>query len=128
VFAQNVTPSSQGEFSVTFNIPPAFKWDTADARLEVKVDSEVLTPTDQFGITPYSIVATSVTAGSVTTNALANGAVTDVKISTISASKIILPGGSTPISTWQLGTGNLVGVLSMQDMRYPYILIELYRK
>jgi transcriptional regulator of acetoin/glycerol metabolism len=25
-------------------------------------------------------------------------------------------------------SGRLVGVLSMQDMRYPYILIELYRK
>lgn len=108
VFAQNVTPSSQGEFSVSFSIPGSFKWDTAIARLEVKVDSDVLTPTDQFGLTPYSIVAASVTAGGVTTNALANGAVTDVKVSTISASKIILPGGSTPISTWQLGAGNFI--------------------
>ena len=108
VFAQNVTPSSQGEFSVSFSIPGSFKWDTATARLEVKVDSDVLTPTDQFGLTPYSIVAASVTAGGVTTNALANGAVTDVKVSTISASKIILPGGSTPISTWQLGAGNFI--------------------
>lgn len=108
VFAQNVTPSSQGEFSVSFSIPGSFKWDTATARLEVKVDSDVLTPNDQFGVTPYSIVATSVTANGITTNALANGAVTDVKVSTISASKIILSGGSTPISTWQLGAGNFI--------------------
>ncbi|MBL0349599.1 MAG: tail fiber protein [Elusimicrobia bacterium] len=33
---------------------------------------------------------------------------TNVKVSTVSASKIILPGGSTPISTWQLGAGNFI--------------------
>ena len=108
VYSQNVTPSSQGEFSVSFSTPSGFKWDTADAVLEIKVDSEVLTPNDRFGVTPYSIVATSITVGGVTTNALANGAVTDVKVSTISASKIILPGGSTPVSTWQLGAGNFI--------------------
>lgn len=94
-----------GEFSLVLNITTEIDWLNAAPRLEIMVDGEKLSPDGSFGANPYALAAKTVDAEGVGTAAIQAGAVTDVKISSVSASKVMLPGTSSPITVWQSTVG-----------------------
>jgi microcystin-dependent protein len=102
VFSSLVTLAATGEFSVLLNMPPNYDWERAAPELEIEVGGEVLTPREKINVSPYAFLAKKVAAGGVSAAAIGAGQVLDVHVSTIAASKVVLPNsGGKDLTNWQ---------------------------
>jgi hypothetical protein len=102
VFSSLVSLAATGEFSVLLNMPPNYDWERAAPELEIEVGGEVLTPREKINVSPYAFLAKKVAAGGVSAAAIGAGQVLDVHVSTIAASKVVLPNsGGKDLTNWQ---------------------------
>lgn len=103
-----VTLPATGEFTIIWDLDKEIDWRGEQPELKVEVDTDELTPRQQFSSTPYAFVAKRVEVGAVDSLSIADGAVTSEKISSegIDPEKINLASGKT-LRDWVLPNGQI---------------------
>jgi hypothetical protein len=105
----SVTLPATGEFTIVWDLEKEIDWRGDQPELKVEVDTDELTPRQQFSASPYAFVAKRVEVGAVDTLSIADGAVTNAKISMggIEAEKINLANGKT-LNSWVAPNGKIM--------------------
>lgn len=102
-----VTLPATGEFTIIWDLDKEIDWRGEQPELKVEVDTDELTPRQQFSSTPYAFVAKRVEVGAVDSLSIADGAVTNEKLAFgIDASKINV-GGTKTIKDWATPGGGI---------------------
>jgi microcystin-dependent protein len=105
----SVSLPATGEFTIVWDLEKEIDWRGDQPELKVEVDTDELTPRQQFSASPYAFVAKRVEVGAVDTLSIADGAVTSAKISAggIEAEKINLANGKT-LNSWVAPNGKIM--------------------
>jgi hypothetical protein len=104
-----VTPGPTGDFTLVLDNITNVNWLTNAPKLQLSVGNETLSPSDDFGTSPYAFVAQTVEDAAITSPKIAPAAVTDSHIAGgIAASKILVATtslGGVTLDKWVKGTG-----------------------
>jgi microcystin-dependent protein len=104
-----VTPGPTGDFTLLIDNITTINWLTDAPKLRLSVSGETLSPSDDFGTSPYAFVAQTVEDAAITSPKIAPAAVTDSHIAGgIAASKILVATtslGGVTLDKWVKGTG-----------------------